>query len=146
MRIRIEEDLNNKEPIEVVIHCQKRNEEVEALIQLLAAQEESIVVFKEKQIKQLPLNDIFYFETVDNKTFVYSETEVYQTNLKLYELEGRLTNSYFIRTSKSLILNVMKIKHVTPAFNSRFEAELENKEKIIISRKFAPLLKKKLGI
>ncbi|MEG2872119.1 LytTR family DNA-binding domain-containing protein, partial [Carnobacterium sp.] len=109
-------------------------------------QEESIPVFKEKKIKQLSLNDIFYFEAVDNKTFVYSATDVYQTNLKLYELEVRLTNSYFIRTSKSLILNVMKIEHVTPAFNSRFEAELENKEKIIISRKFAPLLKKKLGI
>ncbi|WP_306418376.1 LytTR family DNA-binding domain-containing protein [Carnobacterium maltaromaticum] len=103
-------------------------------------------VFKEKKIKQLSLKDIFYFETVDNKTVVYSATEVYQTNLKLYELEVRLTNSYFIRTSKSLILNILKIEYVTPAFNSRFEAKLENKETIIISRKFAPLLKKKLGI
>ena len=101
---------------------------------------------KEKKIKPLSLKDIFYFETVDNKTFVYSATEVYQTNLKLYELEVRLTNSYFIRTSKSLILNILKIEHVTPAFNSRFEAKLENNETIIISRKFAPLLKKKLGI
>ena len=33
------------------------------------------------------LEDIYYFEAVDNKVFLYLEKEVYETKLKLYELE-----------------------------------------------------------
>ena len=52
----------------------------------------------------------------------------------------------FFRASKSIILNLTKIKHLSPAFNGRFEALLDNDEKVIISRQFVPELKRKLGL
>ena len=64
MRIRIEEDVSNDEELEVTIHCQSINEEVEALIQLLETQEESIPVFKEKKIKQLSLKELRFTKQI----------------------------------------------------------------------------------
>ena len=90
-------------------------------------------------------NDIFYFESVDNKTFIYCEKQVFESKMKLYEIGSQYENTDFFRASKSIILNLSKIKNLNPAFNGRFEALLKNNEKVIISRQFVPVLKKKLG-
>ena len=66
--------------------------------------------------------------------------------LKLYEVEEILAHRDFIRISKSVIVNLDKIKSVTPMLNCRLEAILQNSEKIIISRQYVPELKKSLGI
>ncbi|MFS7400570.1 hypothetical protein [Carnobacterium maltaromaticum] len=57
MRIRIEEDVSNDEELEVTIHCQSINEEVEALIQLLETQEESIPVLP-LSLRVLPFSEM----------------------------------------------------------------------------------------
>jgi len=62
----------------------------------------------------------------------------------LYELEGILREKYFLRVSKSLVLNLMKVTAIKPALNGRYSAVLESGEEIIISRKYVPELKKAL--
>lgn len=52
----------------------------------------------------------------------------------------------FFRVSKSVILNLSKVKSFSPSFNGRFEAVMKNGERIMISRQYVPLLKTKLGI
>jgi DNA-binding LytR/AlgR family response regulator len=90
--------------------------------------------------------DVFYFEAVDNKVFLYLEKEVYETKLKLYELEERFVGTDFLRVSKSVIMNLAKVKTLSPAFNGRFEATMKNGEKVIVSRQYVPVLKDKLGL
>lgn len=63
---------------------------------------------------------------------------------KLYELEAILKEMYFLRVSKSLCLNLMKVTAIRPALNGRFTAILQNGEEILISRKYVPDLKKAL--
>lgn len=92
------------------------------------------------------MNDIFYFETVDNKGFFYCQDQVYETKLKLYEFENITRGSSFFRASKSVILNADRIDFVKPGISGRFEANLENGEKVIVSRQFVPDLKKILGL
>ncbi|MGL5255373.1 MAG: LytTR family DNA-binding domain-containing protein, partial [Brevinema sp.] len=65
---------------------------------------------------------------------------------KLYELEENLANGDFLRVSKSLIINLSKIKSLSPALSGRFEATLFNDEKVIISRQYMGNLKKRFGI
>ena len=48
---------------------------------------------------------------------------------KLYTLEGMLPVESFMRASKSAILNLNKVKSLSPAFGGRFEAVLDNGEK-----------------
>jgi len=65
---------------------------------------------------------------------------------KLYTLEGMLPVESFMRASKSAILNLNKVKSLSPAFGGRFEAVLDNGEKTIISRQYVPVLKERLGL
>ena len=90
--------------------------------------------------------EVFYFESVDQKVFAYCEREVYEIKKKLYELEEELPEETFIRAAKSSILNLDKIKSLSPAFGGRFEALLKNGEKTVISRQYVGVLKKKLGL
>ena len=90
--------------------------------------------------------EIFYFEAVDNKVFLYLEKDVYETKQKLYELEELFRGTDFVRVSKSVILNLSKVKSLSPAFNGRFEATMKNGEKLIVSRAYVPALKEKLGL
>ena len=83
---------------------------------------------------------------MDQKVFAYGKTEVYEVKSKLYELEEELPARDFMRSAKSTILNLNKIKSLTPAFGGRFEALLKNGEKVIISRHYVNVLKERLGI
>ena len=65
---------------------------------------------------------------------------------KLYTLEELLTGTAFMRASMSTILNLDKVKSLSPAFGGRFEAVLDNGEKTIISRQYVPVLKERLGL
>ena len=101
---------------------------------------------KDGEMFKLDTKEIFYIESVDNKTFIYCKNNVYETKQKLYELEEILKGTKFFRCSKSMILNIGKIRSVSPSVNSRFEAKLVNGETAIISRQYVPTLKKKLGM
>lgn len=93
---------------------------------------------------EIPVGDIFYIESVDNKTFAYTQNEVYELRQKLYEVEDLLREKHFLRTSKSTLLNLMKISAIKPALNGRFTAVLFSGEETVISRKYVPELKKAL--
>ena len=99
-----------------------------------------------KKLHKLELGDIFYFETVDNKSFFYCNNQVYETKLKLYEFENVTRGTHFFRASKSVVLNADRIDYIRPAISGRFEATLENGEKVMVSRQFVPELKKILGV
>ena len=92
---------------------------------------------------EIPIVNLYYVEAVDNKVFLYSAKQVYETRQKLYEIEHLLEEKQFLRVSKSMIVNLMKIKAIKPALNGRFIAVLQNDEEVIISRKYVSALKKK---
>lgn len=50
------------------------------------------------------------------------------------------------RCSKSMVLNAEKIDYILPSFSGRFEAVLENGEKVIVSRQYVADLKRLLGV
>ena len=52
----------------------------------------------------------------------------------------------FFRCSKSMVLNADKILCVRPSLSGRFEATLENEERVIISRQYVSTLKRLLGV
>jgi DNA-binding LytR/AlgR family response regulator len=134
------------EDIEIVINCKTIDENVSRIISKLKALEEKITGNKDGKIFILDTNDIFYFESVDKKTFVYMDKEVFETHLRLYELEDKLRNTDFFRASKSTIINLRKVKNIVPMFGGRIEVLLDNKEKLVISRQYVSVLKNKLDL
>ena len=93
---------------------------------------------------RLRLSEVFYFEVVDDRSFLYTRTAVYEAKEKLYEFERLCEGSTLFRCSKSMILNPTKIDYVRPSLSGRFEAVLSNGEKVIVSRKYVADLKRRL--
>lgn len=145
MKITIETPQPGQED-EIIIRCAAFDEELMNLIYKLKTGREKLAVYSGPEILMLPLKEIYYFEAVDNKVFAYCRKEVYEVRKKLYELENDYENQDFLRISKSTIVHLSKISHLSPLFNGRFEAVLKNGEKIIISRQYVAMMKKKLGI
>lgn len=140
------EDIKEDEEEEIIIRCNNIDESILQMIYGVKLERRKIAGFLNGRIVMIEPKDVYYFESVDNKTFIYCENKVFETKLRLYEIEQEYEKSDFFRSSKSTILNISKIKSISPAFNGRFEALLKNNEKVIISRQFVPVLKKKLGI
>jgi len=104
-----------------------------------------LVAHTGNEIHRVSPSDIFYFESVDKKTFIYCEKDVYESKQKLYELEDLAIND-FLRISKSSIINLSKIKTLIPSLSGNAEAVLTNKERVAISRRYVNELKKNLGL
>lgn len=145
MKISIQ-DLPDGEEEEIIIRCRGMDEQLMKLVYALKTGREKLTVSREDRLFRIQPASVYYFEAVDNKVFAYLEKEVYETKLKLYELENRLSGTDFFRATKSTVINLAKMESLSPAFNGRFEASMKNGEKLIISRQYVPLLKEKLGL
>ena len=137
-----------KEPEEnerIIIEVDQVTAKVLRAIQLLTDPDD-LTVFKDNQIFLLAVTDVFYVDTIDAKTYVYTESDVYSSKLKLMEIEGILEKSHFLRISKQTLVNLKSIKSVQPSGGGRFKAELLNGDRVIISRQYVPKIKEVYGI
>lgn len=82
------------------------------------------------------LNDVYYFESVDKKTFAYLDNQVVRIDIRLQDLEKAYFELGFIRVNKSTILNVYKINSLKSEINMRVMALLDNGERIQINRSY----------
>ncbi len=139
-------DCPEGEEDEIIIKCRQVDEQMLKMIHTMKMGREKIIGTKDGSIMQIDPGQIYYFEAVDNRVFLYLQKEVYETKYKLYELEERFRGTDFFRASKSVILNLSKIQNLTPALGGRFEASMKNGEKVLISRQYVPILKEKLGL
>lgn len=145
MKIIIQEDAVCVET-EIVIRCARADEGVYEMLAHLRAFDKKLTGLKDGRTFIIDAQDVFYFESVDKRTYLYTAKEVYETPLRLYEIEERLAGGAFLRVSKKTILGVKRIASLRPDFGGRLEATLENGERISVSRQFAPDLKAKLGL
>ncbi|MEE3449779.1 MAG: LytTR family DNA-binding domain-containing protein [Acutalibacteraceae bacterium] len=133
---------NNPEMVE--IHCYSVSDEVNEILAFVKSRQGQLTGVSDDNMYEIALSDIFYIESVENKVFLYTKDNVYETKYKLYELEELLKSKRFLRISKSTVVNLMKIDSIKPALNSRFTAVLFSGEQIVITRKYVPDLKKAL--
>jgi DNA-binding LytR/AlgR family response regulator len=131
---------------EIIIKCQQIDNDLQRLMSLLKNFDEKILGVLDGSTHFVDVKDIFYFESVDKKTFIYTKSDVLETPLRLYEIEEKLSRQDFFRASKSTVINVSKIKELSPRFNGRLDALLENNEKLVISRQYVPVIKEILGL
>ena len=115
------------EPEEMEIRCHEVTEEVKEIISFVKSRQGQLTGIIEGKQYEIPVTDVYYVEAVDNNVFIYGPSKVYETRQKLYELEGILREKYFLRVSKSLVLNLMKVKAIKPALNGRYSAVLQKK-------------------
>lgn len=145
MKVSVEE-ISGDEEEEILIRCYEADSEIVEFASRLKMETLLLLGYREDRAHRVKLSDIYYFEAVDGKVFMYGKDSVLEVKQKLYELEALCEERKCFRASKSTILNITKIAHVYPTLSGRFEAVLDNGERIVISRQYVPVLRKKLGL
>lgn len=145
MKIAINIDENIKD-VEISVACGQLTPEVEKIIATLRVLNQQLMVTQKDETYILDVAKIVYIESVDRKTFVYTKDAVYESKLKLYEVEEKLCESGFFRASKSCIVQLRHIKSLKADIDRRIRLTLESGEQIIVSRQYAEELKRRLEV
>ncbi|AQR98066.1 LytTR family DNA-binding domain-containing protein [Clostridium saccharoperbutylacetonicum] len=146
MKIRIEVD-NKIEENEVIIKCNELNEEVKNIQVVLGdmlSSNKSLTFYKGETEYYLSLEEVLFFETEESGICAHTTENIYNVKYKLYELE-ELLPGYFMRVSKSTILNTNHIHSITRSLSSASKVEFQNTHKqVYVSRYYYKPLKIKL--
>lgn len=140
MNVRIEQVGNEHDEL-VLIRCRAVTDEVREIESFVKSRAGSLTGTSDAKQYEIAVTDICYIESVDGKTFLYTGDGIYETAYRIYELEELLKAKHFLRISKPMLVNLMKIRSIQPAFNGRFTAVLHSGEKVIISRNYVKQLK-----
>lgn len=132
-----------EESAELRVH--EVTQEVEQAAALLQGQRGTLIGSRDGEKFLLPIGDIYYLESVDDRTFAYTRRETYELSERLASLEASLGPGFF-RSSRSQIVNISVISSVRSEMNGRMMATLLSGEKLVVSRKYVKELKKRLGL
>lgn len=134
-------NIQQKEEEQVIIECVEITPEVEQIQSFALAAGKRLCGTENGRVYQFSLESVIYFEAVDEHVFAYTKKHIYEIHQRLYEVESLYRSQFFLRCSKSVVLNLMALASISPAGNGRFFAHMKNGEKLIISRQYVPSLK-----
>lgn len=143
MNIQIEQDASLRTP-EITIRCAVIDEDILRILSMLRMENQKITGTKDGDLHLLDAREILWFESVDKRTWCYTRNDMFECHLRLYELEERLVCMDFVRISKSVLVNFRRIRSIHPDFGGRLTLTLENGEKQVVSRQYAPTIRNKL--
>ena len=123
MKITVHTDTDEKET-HIHVTCPEMTPEIERILSMLHMLNKQLAGYKAGEMYLIEAVDVLYIDTADKKTFLYTKSEVYETDLKLYELEEQLKSE----------------------LNRRLLVTMTNGEKLIVSRQYAEYMKEKLGV
>lgn len=145
--MKINLDIDGKyDDTEVIIRAPHLNNDIERIVAMMRMIDMQIAVKRDNETFLLDTDKILYVEAVERKTFVYTNTDTYESELKLYEIEQELIERDFLRISKQSIVNLRKIKSLKTDVNRKIRITLQNGEQIVVSRMYSDELRRKLGL
>lgn len=135
--------LTKENPAHLTEQIQENLDEIYRLIsQERGSTETYYTIQAGERVYQLPLSEIYYFETSERSHFlrVYGKDRIIEFRGNLQEIEEELTPD-FCKVHRSFLVNLAKIKY---ADYKKAELEMTNGATCFISRKGKRLLKERL--
>jgi DNA-binding LytR/AlgR family response regulator len=129
---------------EITVNCNRHSDDIEKLLAAIRILDMKLTGKKNERQYILEVADIVYIESVDKHTFLYKETDVFESPLKLYELEAKLTDYNFMKASKNSLFNFNRIQSIEPDFDRRLIMTMTNGNKLIVSRQYTAAVKERL--
>lgn len=104
--------------------------------------------YNDKMILLNPEEEISLVRAEQQRIIISSNKGEFEINTPLKDIEQKLKNHGFLRTHKSYIVNISKIREIIPWFNDTFILTLENcsQKEIPVSRHYLPDFKKILNL
>ena len=132
-------------PVRVMVQGPEDSPELQQIVALLQSSTDRLWLMDEQQkmVSVFPQH-ILWAETVDDKVFVYTADSIYRAPCSLAALELRWGGAGLFRCAKSTVVNLNAVQRLSSRPGGRIEALRPNGEKILISRRYAPLLRAKL--
>lgn len=131
---------------EITISCSQLTDEIENIMATLRIMNQQMLVYKDEENHLLDVSRISHIEALERRTFVYTETDIFESKLKLYEMEEKLCRYGFFRISKSCLVNLKYIKTIRNDVERRIRLTLKNGEQVMVSRQYAEEIKRRLGV
>lgn len=145
MNIKI--DVNENFEEEIIIRCKKISplvQDVQNAILDITSSCKTLLVYKDESEYYLPVDNILFFETSENRISAHTNNDIYYVKYRLYELEEKLPK-YFLRISKSTIVNINQIFGITRTITSPNIIQFYNSHKqVYVSRFYFKNLKSRL--
>ena len=135
------EQQSKLEDTEIYIKYAKMTQQIHQIENVLQSMNHMIEAKCNGVTMKLSPADIFYIESIDKRTYIYGENEVYDCTQKLYQLEEFLHTAGFVRVRKNCIINQYKLTSIKIAQNSHIEATLNNGECVLVTRKYISEIK-----
>ena len=129
---------------EVIIKYRQMTEQIEGIVKYLEGQDEKLLGNKDGEQVLVSVNKVIYLESVDGITWFYTREEAYRCELTLAMWEMMYVKDGFFRCSKSMIINIDKVKSLKSFASNRIDATMCNGEHVMISRTYASDFRKRL--
>jgi len=129
---------------EIAVNCNRVSDDIDKLLAAIRLLDMKLTERKDWWQHILEASDVIYIDNVDKHTFLYTSNGVYESSLKLYELEAKLADRDFIRVNKNSLFNIKHIHSIEPNFDRRLILSMIGGSKLIVSRQYAVVVKEKL--
>lgn len=143
MKLTINQNMELSED-EIIINCAYVDERMQKLIDYVRQFTFSLEGELEGKVYRIPIEEIYYIDSVDGRTFLYDKEHSYFCRQTIAALEGVLRYTVFVRISKNCLMNTAQLKCVEPYVNHRMKAELKNGEVLLVSRSYLENLREKI--
>jgi len=122
---------------EITVNCNRISDDIEKLLAAIRLLDMKLTGRKDGRQFILEASDVIYIDSIDKHTFLYTLNCVYESSLKLYELETKLSDCDFLRASKNSIFNIKHRYSIEPDFDRRLILSMTGDVKLIVSRQYA---------
>jgi len=129
---------------EITVNCNRISDDIDKLLAAIRLLDMKLTGRNDGRQYILEAQDVIYIDSIDKHTFLYTSNGVYESSLKLYELEAKLADRDFIRASKNSLFNINHIQSIEPDFDCRLIMTMTGGVKLIVSRQYAVAVKEKL--
>ncbi len=140
------EQIGSDEEEQIIVRCHGMTDGLRAVVRNINCAADGVTAYRDGEIYKVKLADVFWFEVVENRSFIYCEKDVFECKLRLYQFEELTRGTSFFRAGKSTVINSDKIESVSPTISGRFNVRFINGERGAVSRAYVSALKKVMGL
>lgn len=116
------------------LHYDEINDETKEVISRLDITLSNVEGTYDEKHVSVPVTEVLYFDTVDRKTFAYTDKMCIEMRITLRNVLDNYSDAGLIRISKSAVVNVYKIDYLQGDINMRTTIFLKNGEKLVMNR------------